>query len=189
MKVVPPTRQQERMVVMPSRPQSQRDPTPESDPVREFIEHFTMVLAGMGMPRMPARVFTALLATEQESLTAGELAAWLKISPAAVSGAVRYLDQLGMVHRRRAPGSRSDHYFIGDDQWYEAVSMKDNAYIRLAGSLDEGIAAVRPGSRAAERIAETRDFFQFIAKEMPVLVARWRDERKPVERLSALRRS
>lgn len=77
----------------------------------------------------------------------------------------------------RAPGSRSDHYLIGDDQWYEAVSMKDNAYRRLADSLEEGVAAVRPGSRAADRIAETREFFQFLAKELPVLVARWRDER------------
>lgn len=160
-----------------SRPESQRDPTPDTDPVLQFVEHFTMVLAGMGMPRMPARVFTALMATEQDSLTAGELAEWLRISPAAVSGAVRYLVQFGMVHRGRAPGSRSDHYLIGDDQWYEAVSMKDNAYRRLADSLEEGIAAVRPGSRAADRIAETREFFQFLAKELPVLVARWRDER------------
>lgn len=166
---------------MSSRPESQRDPTADSDPVLQFVEHFTMVLSGMGMPRMPARVFTALLATEQQSLTAGELAEWLKISPAAVSGAVRYLVQLGMVHRGREPGSRRDHYLIGDDQWYEAVSMKDNAYRRLADSLDEGIAVVRPGSRAADRISETRDFFRFVAKEMPVLVARWRDERRGEE--------
>ncbi|MGH3431703.1 MAG: GbsR/MarR family transcriptional regulator [Thermocrispum sp.] len=164
---------------MSSRPESQRDPTPDDDEsVLQFIEHFTMVMAAIGMPRMSARVFTALLATEQESLTAGELSEWLKISPAAVSGAVRYLVQLGMVHRGRIPGTRRDHYLIGDDQWYEAVSMKDNAYQRLAGSLDEGLAAVRPGGRASERIAETRDFFTFIAKEMPVLVARWQDERR-----------
>jgi DNA-binding transcriptional regulator GbsR (MarR family) len=169
------------MTAMSSRPESQRDPTPDSDPVLQFVEHFTMVLSGMGMPRMPARVFTALLATEQQSLTAGELAEWLKISPAAVSGAVRYLVQLGMVHRGREPGSRRDHYLIGDDQWYEAVSMKDNAYRRLADSLGEGLAAVRPGSRAAGRINDTREFFTFLAKELPALVARWRDERRAEE--------
>ena len=40
---------------------------------------------------MPARVFSALLATDSGRLTAAELAERLQISPAAVSGAVRYL--------------------------------------------------------------------------------------------------
>ena len=57
---------------------------------------------------MPARVFAALLATDSGRLTAAELAELLQISPAAVSGAVRYLTQVGMVHREREPGSRRD---------------------------------------------------------------------------------
>ena len=34
----------------------------------------------------------------------------LRISPAAVSGAVRYLIRLGLVHKERVPGSRRDCY-------------------------------------------------------------------------------
>jgi predicted ArsR family transcriptional regulator len=44
-----------------------------------------------GFPPMPARVFVALLIAEDGRLSAAELAERLRISPAAVSGAVRLL--------------------------------------------------------------------------------------------------
>ena len=53
---------------------------------------------------MPARVFAALLAADASQLSAAELAAVLGVSPAAVSGAVRYLTQIGMVAAAGEPG-------------------------------------------------------------------------------------
>lgn len=163
---------------MSSRPQSQRDPN--DDPVaavRKFVEDFALVLTGAGMPRMAARVFAALLATQQGSLTAGEIADMLQVSPAAVSSAVRYLGHVELVQRGREPGSRRDHYYIGDDCWYEAVGNKDTIYQQLANSLDTGIAAVGRDSRAGRRMDETRDFFQYISKQLPVLVEQWHEQR------------
>ena len=46
---------------------------------------------------MPARVFAALLIAPDARLTAAELAERLQVSPAAISGAVRYLVQVRMV--------------------------------------------------------------------------------------------
>ena len=43
------------------------------------------------MGRMPARAFAAILAADDGRRTAAELAELLEVSPAAVSGAVRYL--------------------------------------------------------------------------------------------------
>ena len=51
---------------------------------------------------MPARVFAALLASDSGRLTSAELSALLKVSPAAVSGAVRYLAQVNLVSREGA---------------------------------------------------------------------------------------
>ena len=42
-----------------------------------FVERFASVLTESGFPRMPARVFAALLATDSGRLTAAELAAML----------------------------------------------------------------------------------------------------------------
>ena len=48
---------------------------PRRDPaaVARFVERFASVLVEAGIPRMPARVFSALLATDSGRLTAAEL--------------------------------------------------------------------------------------------------------------------
>ena len=50
---------------------------------------------------MPALVFAALLSADGARLSAAELVDQLQISRAAVSGAVRYLNGLGIVRRER----------------------------------------------------------------------------------------
>ena len=82
---------------MPEEPEAE-------DPLFEYIERFAAVLVLAGFPAMPARVFVALLVTDSGRLSAAELAGLLRISPAAVSGAVRYLIQVGLVHKERVPG-------------------------------------------------------------------------------------
>lgn len=69
--------------------------------VSQFVERFAAQLVEAGMTRMPARVFAALLASEQGVMTSAELGEQLKVSPAAVSGAIRYLAQVDMVLRER----------------------------------------------------------------------------------------
>ena len=53
-----------------------------------YIERFAAVLVAAGFPPMSARVFVALLVTDSGRLSAAELAGMLRISPAAVCGAV-----------------------------------------------------------------------------------------------------
>jgi predicted transcriptional regulator len=50
---------------------------------------------------MPALMFVSLLATDDDGLTADELAARLQVSRAAISGAVNYLAPLGLITRER----------------------------------------------------------------------------------------
>src|SRR5882757_167509 len=92
-------------------------PSPRQDDVARFVERFALMMAEAGLPRMPARVFGALLVTDTGKRTAGELAEALQVSPAAISGAVRYLGQVGLVLRARNPGDRRDHYEVFDDLW------------------------------------------------------------------------
>lgn len=125
------------------------------------------------MPRMPARVFAALLSAD-DGCTAAELAAQLSASPAAISGAVRYLEQVDMVVRDRRPGERRDVYRLFSDPWYEVVASRDKLYMRWMDTLRQGVTAVGPNSQAGKRLDETLRFFDFIRVEMPALLARWR---------------
>jgi DNA-binding transcriptional regulator GbsR (MarR family) len=145
--------------------------------VRRFIERYASALADAGMPRMPARVFVALLATDSGRLTAAELAELLQVSPAAISGAVRYLAQVNLVSREGEPGSRRDHWRVHDDAWYEALVRRDQLLARWGENVREGIEAVGPQTPAGRRLAETLAFFEFVHGEMPPLLARWRERR------------
>jgi len=145
--------------------------------VSRFVERFAGNLEEAGFPRMPARVFVSLLATDSGSLTAAELAERLHASPAAISGAVRYLAQVGLIAREREPGSRRDRYRVYDDAWYEAITRRERLLQRWEESAREGVEALGGESPAGARMAETLAFFEFLRREMPGVLERWREER------------
>jgi DNA-binding transcriptional regulator GbsR (MarR family) len=139
-----------------------------------FVERFASVLTESGFPRMPARVFAALLASDSGRLTAAQLAESLQVSPAAISGAVSYLVQVNLASREAEPGSRRERYRVHSETWYEAVARKDQVLDRCERSLRDGIEVVGRETPAGARIAETLAFFEFIQTELPAMLERWR---------------
>ena len=149
--------------------------TVDDDELARFVERFALLLVDSGVPRMPARVFGSLLVAEKGKRTAGELADALRVSPAAVSGAVRYLAQVGLVVRARDPGERRDHYEVTDDLWYEAYANRDKQLEQWANLMTEGAAVVGPDTEAGARLDQSRKFFDFLRQEIPSLMRRWRE--------------
>lgn len=152
--------------------------TPDVRAVSSFVESFAAVLTEAGFPPMPARVFVALLATHSGTLGASELSEALRASPAAISGAVRYLMQINLVSREREPGSRRGRYRVHNDVWYEAMAKRDRVLARLERSLREGIELMGRDSGAGARMAETLAFFEFIQSELHSLLERWRERKR-----------
>jgi DNA-binding transcriptional regulator GbsR (MarR family) len=152
-----------------------------------FIERFASVLTESGFPRMPARVFAALLATDSGRLTAAELAGLLHVSPAAISGAVSYLVQVNLASREAEPGSRREHYRVHNETWYEAIASKYQVLDRCERSLREGIDVVGRDTAAGARIAETLAFFEFMQTELPAMLDRWRARKAEISFSNAKR--
>ncbi|MFJ9667255.1 GbsR/MarR family transcriptional regulator [Streptomyces sp. NPDC101219] len=153
-------------------------PARDPEAVSRFVEHFAAQLVEAGLPRMPARVFAALLASDTGVLTSAELGELLRISPAAVSGAVRYLAQQHMVSRERAPGSRRERYRVHGDQWYEALTNREAVIRRWEDALREGVVSVGADTPAGRRLAETLAFLEFVEKEFEGMMERWRVQRE-----------
>jgi DNA-binding transcriptional regulator GbsR (MarR family) len=145
----------------------------EGDPLLQFIERFASVLVAAGFPAMSARVFVAFLVSNSYRLTAAELADMLQISPAAVSGAVRYLIGLGLVHKDRVPGSRRDYYRMPADVWNEVMRMQSQVLMRWTSLLKEGVDLVGADTPAGSRMADHTAFFEFVNAEIPAMLARW----------------
>jgi DNA-binding transcriptional regulator GbsR (MarR family) len=142
-----------------------------------YIERFAAVLVAAGFPPMPARVFVALLVTDSGRLSAAELAAMLRISPAAVSGAVRYLIQVGLVHKERVPGSRRDYYRMPGNMWDDLLRMRDQVMGRWTALVREGIDLVGADTPAGTRMAEQAAFLEFATKELSQILGRWQEYR------------
>ncbi|WP_020663294.1 GbsR/MarR family transcriptional regulator [Amycolatopsis benzoatilytica] len=155
-------------------PETERD----EDAVRRYVESLGLVMAQIGMQRMSARVFAALMTTDSGQLTAAELAEQLSVSPAAISGAVRYLDQVGLVTKVREPGERRDHYRLYDDLWYATFLKRDRFLIMWRDAASEGIEALGQDTPAGKRLAEMRDFLAFMLVEVDKMYDRWHEMRK-----------
>ncbi|GAA3094687.1 GbsR/MarR family transcriptional regulator [Streptomyces rectiviolaceus] len=150
----------------------------DDEVVSRFVEQFAAQLVEAGMPRMPARIFAALLASDSGALTSAELGERLQVSPAAVSGAVRYLTQQHMVAREREPGSRRDLFRVHSNQWYEALANRDGVLKRWESALRDGVAGLGPDTPAGRRMAETLAFFEFVEHEIAEMLERWRVHRE-----------
>jgi DNA-binding transcriptional regulator GbsR (MarR family) len=151
---------------------------PQDDDALRFIEQFALLLADGGIPRMAARVFACVLADDAAQLTAGELAERLQVSPAAISGAARYLIQVDLLTKAREPGARRDHYRLADDMWYEAFGHKEALLRRWEEGLLEGVELLGADSPAGRRMDETREFFAFLRSEMAPMLERWREHQR-----------
>ena len=150
----------------------------DNQAIVRFIERLSAVFTDSGMARMPSRIFVALLVSDTGRMTSAELGELLQISPAAISGAVRYLAQLELVRREREVGSRRDVFQVSDDVWYEAVFRKDQMLQRWSVPLKEGVETLGPDTPAGKRLNETLAFFDFVHKEMPEMLERWRAYRE-----------
>ena len=156
--------------------------------LHDVVEHTAAILTAAGFPKMPARVLMSLTVSENGGLTAQELSEQLGASAAAISGAVRYLQTLGIIRRLSQSGSRRDRYELPENAWYTALTTESPLYGVLAAQADAGVAAIDdPSSTATDRLAEMARFYRFLEVRMPQLLEEWEAERRPVERAQAPR--
>jgi DNA-binding transcriptional regulator GbsR (MarR family) len=149
-----------------------------ADPFDVFIERASSEMVAQGFPRMPARVLMALTATEEGKATAEELAARLQASPAAISGAVKYLGVVGFVRNTTIPGTRKHIYSLGDLPWYAASFSRGQAYRQIETSLRSSTDEMPDDSKAKARIVEVADFFHFLQERLPSVLEEWHAQRR-----------
>ena len=142
------------------------------------VERFAQILVGSGMPRMAARVFAYVLAEDSDRYTAADLAAGLRVSPAAISGALRYLVDTRLVFKEREPGTRADLYRIYDDDvWSPIMNARIPMLEHYESAINATVTQVGAETRGGQRLAETAEFFKFIREEMTDAMARWPEHR------------
>ncbi|AMU33476.1 MarR family transcriptional regulator [Mycobacteroides abscessus subsp. abscessus] len=134
------------------------------------------MLTTHGMQRMTARVLTALLFTEQPTMTSSELAEQLQASSGAISTSIRMLTSVGLAERVPVPASRRDHYRLRDNAWAVLFTNQNAVLSAMQEAAAAGIAGTQKDSLARARLTQMRDFYAFLLGEIPTLLERWRQE-------------
>ncbi|KQV06624.1 GbsR/MarR family transcriptional regulator [Leifsonia sp. Root112D2] len=144
----------------------------------DMIEQSAAILTAAGMPRMPSRVLMALTVADGGGMTAVELAERLGVSAAAISGAVRYLQGIGIVRRLARAGSRRDSYETPENMWSSTIAQEQPVYRALAAQGEAALVAIdEPESEASRRLEEMVGFYRFLDRRMPELMAEWEAQR------------
>ncbi|WP_318843057.1 GbsR/MarR family transcriptional regulator [Myceligenerans pegani] len=148
----------------------------QHDRLRDAAERLALTLAQGGMQKSTARVLTALLYTEQDTMTSADLREQLQISSGGVSAAVKQLLPIGFIERVPAPGSRRDHYRFRSGAWAGLMSQQNEVLRTMTAAAEEGLAAAPDESATAERLREMQDFYTYMSEQMVPLIERWREQ-------------
>jgi predicted transcriptional regulator len=146
-----------------------------------YVERMGAALSDAGLQRLPSRVFAALTSDDDGRMTSAELVEALGVSPASVSGAVRYLSQIGFIHRERERGGRRDVYVVDDDAWLQAMLREEQVYGPMVTALDDAVGSLPAGSAARRRLVLMREFLVFVGQEMDGIAERWQARRAEIE--------
>lgn len=134
--------------------------------VREYAEQFALLMVEAGLPRMVSRVLAHLYTTDSRSLTAAELVRQLRVSPASISKAIAYLEQVEMVERRRDSGERHQYYVIEDDVWLRAWTTSARKNANWAEAAQYGAKLFGLDTPAGERLDKMGTFFAQLSDDM-----------------------
>ncbi len=147
--------------------------------VRDFTESYTALLVQQGVPRMEARVLACLYITDSGALTAADLVARLRVSPASISHAVAFLEQQGMLRRERAPGARRERYVIDDEIWLRSLLAGLQMNEALVAASQRGAEIMGVATPAGARFESSAELLLLLSEAFRQAMEQWRQRRPP----------
>jgi hypothetical protein len=131
----------------------------DSGAVDVFADDFVRVMTRTGLPSMAARILACLMVTDTATATAAELAGRLRVSRAAVSRAVGYLETVAMIRRERPAGQRRERYVVDDGMWLNALADTIRTNTMWADTARHGSELLGRDSPAGIRLHRLAVFF------------------------------
>lgn len=154
---------------MPNTPGRDTEPDPPSQP--SFPDSIAELFEAHGWPRLVGRVLGELLLAEPPYLSTAQLCERLDTSKGHLSSAITMLEAMRMVERFGVSGTRQHHYRLTPDAFVRAMHGAGEPTATLADLADRALAEVPTDSRAHHELTRMRDFYRFLARRFPELVA------------------
>lgn len=146
--------------------------------VQKKVEEMGIVFEKAGLTPMHGRVFAYLLLAEPPYKDFYEIQEFLKASKSAISNALKYLMDQGMIDYITFSGDRRRYFRVNHKTWLERYkdSIRSIATFR---NLIEEVLQVRENSKHLdfnEQLQNMLDFQTHIANGLEELIRSWEDK-------------
>src|SRR6185312_11774799 len=144
-----------------------------------FADHMGRFYARrFSFPPMVGRLIGYLAVCDPPDPTIGELADALLASRSAIAGAVKTLETIHVVQRRRVAGERMDRVRV-DLSSAQSMGLDSSEYEELLELAREGLAVLHdaPAERRAV-LLELAAFAEFLVEQMPKVEREWEARRR-----------
>lgn len=142
--------------------------------LEQLAEQIGRHFENLGLSRTAGRTLGRLAVTSRD-LTAAELTTTLGVAKSSMSVTLSTLTRYGLVTRHPV-GARSDAYRLAD-RAFEGVFTSKLGELEIFPALAERGLELSDDPLVRERLTGIRDYYRFMLREFPQLLARWDQER------------
>jgi hypothetical protein len=137
-----------------------------------YENQFSTILESLDIPRVPARVVTALLGAEPGSHSAASIMETTSLSKAAISGGLQYLDALGVLEYVHTSSGRRRLLRLRPTKLANYTKRRMVGFHSLAGQLGQFAADVSDAEYKAE-IVDLACLFETLDEVVNNTIAQW----------------
>lgn len=149
---------------------------PDLPPQVSFVDSVAELFEAHGWPRLVGRVLGELLLADPPYLSTAQLCERLETSKGHLSSAIAILEAMRMIERFGLSGTRQHHYRLTPDAFVRAMYHSVEPSATLADLAGRALTEAPAGSRARTELIRMRDFYRFLARRLPELVAEFEAE-------------
>jgi len=141
-----------------------------------YVEDVALYWEAQGLPRIAGRIVGWLMICDPPHRSARQLADDLGASKASVSTMTRLLLTSGSIEVVPVPGERATHYALTVEGIEHKLVRRVQGIVSFADLARQGLELVEP--EQADRLEQIASLYTFLERELPLLLARWREERE-----------
>lgn len=143
-----------------------------------YLERVGKMWEEVGLTNIGGKILGYLLICGKPMVSFQELVDELGVSKASVSNNLKALTGIHFVDMVRPKGDRKSYYKPNKVDMVEMMKKRSALFELYANVMDEGLAFVEDKqSDAAAFMQETRDFYRWMKKKMPMLLDEYRETR------------
>ena len=148
------------------------------DAERSFVERWSRILATEGLPPVAGRLWAWLLVCEPREQSVDDIADAIGASRGAISGAVRWLEPSGLIHRTRRPGDRRDYWSVTDEAAIRAIENRQRAMQPSLDTLESAMAALSDRDPASlQRLRDVHELYLVMVEVVDIALDQFKTRR------------